>query len=121
MCGIGTPQVVYRGGNASVPIAISNAEMRLPAAVSYIITLLDGTLPPYIPVNLTEGYLQVSDMRQTGHFMVRVDFATVLNARLEDCSGTYAQYHDYNQYGSPVELLPYRWFCRYITTLCNEN
>lgn len=52
-------QVAYRGENASIPIQITNAALRLPAAVGYsIVSLSDGRHPTYIPKNLTAGFLE---------------------------------------------------------------
>lgn len=51
-------QVVYRGDNASIPVGIANAAMRLPAAVRYDIVNTDGERPEYIVGNTTTGFLQ---------------------------------------------------------------
>lgn len=52
-------QVVYRGENASIPIEIKNAALRLPAAIEYsIFNLNGGGEPTYIPSDLMVGYLE---------------------------------------------------------------
>ena len=51
-------QVAYRGENASIPVNIVNAAMRLPASVGYDILTTDGQRPGYIVGNQTSGFLQ---------------------------------------------------------------
>lgn len=51
-------QVVYRGGNASIPVDITNAVMRLPASVRYDILTQSGDVPPYLLGNDSSGFLQ---------------------------------------------------------------
>lgn len=50
-------QVAYRDDNASVPIKVSNAALRVPAAVGYQIGLVGGGMPSYIPAAALSGYL----------------------------------------------------------------
>ena len=50
--------MVYRDENASIPVDITNAAMRLPASVQYSIVSIDGVVPKYIADNATTGFLQ---------------------------------------------------------------
>lgn len=50
--------MAYRGENASIPVDITNAAMRLPASVQYQIVSTNGQVPDYIVQNATLGVLE---------------------------------------------------------------
>ena len=54
----GTIQVVYRGENASLPIIVQNALMRLPATIEYDILDLYGNIPTYLEEDQQSGVLE---------------------------------------------------------------
>ena len=51
-------QAIYRGENASVPIHVQNAIMRLPATMEYNIVDIHGKAPTYLEVEQQTGILE---------------------------------------------------------------